>query len=367
MKCKKCKKEIPEISNYCMFCGTDLKNQSKRKLYRRPDGLYEKSITKDGKRTVFRGRTEAEVYKQILEHTKKEEKGRLLVEVIDEYERTQLDKLTPNSQKGYKAAIKRLREEYPDTYVRDITPVEINRYIQRLASKGFARKTVTNHLIALNQILKLAFASGYIDSIPSENAIIPRGLKRTKRHMPSDEEIQKVKNSTSIPMGLLAYFILYSGLRRGEVCALTWGDISVTAKTIQVNKSAYTDAEGAHIKNPKTESGTRVVPLLDRLAEKLSPQKNKDLVFPDPEKGGIITDHRFQVLWRNYQKESGVTISPHQLRHGFATMLFEAGVSAKDAQAILGHASIEMTMDIYTEIRSQRLRVVSEQLNAYDY
>ena len=59
--CKKCKKEIPDGALYCQWCGAAQKKNPKKKMYQRPDGLFEQSKVIDGKRVVFRGKTEKEV------------------------------------------------------------------------------------------------------------------------------------------------------------------------------------------------------------------------------------------------------------------------------------------------------------------
>ena len=72
MKCKKCRKTIPDGSKFCNHCGTPTE---KKKLYRRPDGLYEKVITIDGKRVAFRAKKEKDVYLKIAAYEEKREKG----------------------------------------------------------------------------------------------------------------------------------------------------------------------------------------------------------------------------------------------------------------------------------------------------
>ena len=71
-------------------------------------------------------------------------------------------------------------------------------------------------------------------------------------------------------------------------------------------------------------------------------------------------------MWNRYKAASGVTCSPHQLRHCFATMLFEADVPESDAQELLGHAQISTTKDIYTHIRDSRKKKVRESLYGID-
>lgn len=60
-----------------------------------------------------------------------------------------------------------------------------------------------------------------------------------------------------------------------------------------------------------------------------------------------------------------VTLTPHQLRHAFATICFDADLSAKDAAQLLGHSKVELTMDVYTHIRQSRVQRTAEQLNAF--
>lgn len=100
----------------------------------------------------------------------------------------------------------------------------------------------------------------------------------------------------------------------------------------------------------KTVSGIRTVPLFDCLAEKLAPRIPTELVFPQLD-GSPLDDSAFKTGWLDYRKQSGVNITPHQLRHAYATVLFEAGVDPKDAQELLGHAQFSTTMDIYTHFR----------------
>ena len=81
MKCKKCRKEIPDGSKFCNHCGTP--QTGRQKLYRRKDGLYEKIMTIDGKRVAFRAKKEADVFKKIREYEEKKERGELFEDVAE--------------------------------------------------------------------------------------------------------------------------------------------------------------------------------------------------------------------------------------------------------------------------------------------
>ena len=99
------------------------------------------------------------------------------------------------------------------------------------------------------------------------------------------------------------------------------------------------------IKTPKTNAGVRYVPLLDTLAEKLPDVKdtcseaNHHSRKKSSGLNGIII-----------KKETGISFTPHQLRHAYATMLYDADVNSKEAMGLLGHTKESVTRDVYTHI-----------------
>src|SRR5699024_8011245 len=84
-----------------------------------------------------------------------------------------------------------------------------------------------------------------------------------------------------------------------------------------------------------------------------------DFVFsPDPKHP--ISDSQRRKGWVKFQKEIGISCTPHQLRHAYATLLYESGVDEKTAQKLLGHSDIATTLNIYTHIREQKLQLSRE-------
>lgn len=77
-----------------------------------------------------------------------------------------------------------------------------------------------------------------------------------------------------------------------------------------------------------------------------------------------MTETQFQRQWELYCQATGLKITPHQLRHAFATILFDAGIDDKDAQELLGHANLSTTRDIYTHITQSRKKKTVSLLNA---
>lgn len=363
MKCKKCKKVIDDDSLYCKWCGAAQKKDAKKKMYQRPDGLYEKIVTINGKRIPFRGKTEKEVQRKMIEYQEQEERGPLFCEVAEEWENVHFPTLAYSTAHGYTPAKRRAMEYFGDTPIRQIGIKDVKSYIASLP-KTWAQKTFRNHLLVLNLILEYAASNAVIEHNPTEHVQLPKGLKKTYRRAPTQDEIEIIKNSLDKTFGLFAYFLLFTGCRRGEALALQYKDIDYQSKLIHITKSLYHMGNVPKIKQPKTERGNRDIILLDILERVLPSGKPDEFLFGD----GInpLTASRAEDLWQAYQKETGMlTITPHIVRHGYASILHEAGIDPKDAQEMLGHANISTTLDIYTHITERKKSETAQKLNEF--
>lgn len=365
-KNKKCGASIPDGSLYCNFCGTPQKRDPKKKMYQRPDGLFEKVVTINKKQLHFRGKTEAEVTKKIVEYTGSREKGRLFTDIASDWKAEHWEHIADNTKKGYAGAYKQISEHWEGVFAKKIEPRDIDSFLKKCARSGMAQKTVRTRLLVLNLIFSKAVVDGELDENPAAYVKIPAGLPKKPREIPSQEEIQIVKQSVSATGGLFAFFILFTGCRRGEALAMTYGDLDFQEKLVHIDKSVYHVKNQPYLKQPKTQAGIRSVVLLDILAKELKPlKKNKeDLLFPNAQ-GGLMTETQFQRMWELYEQETGLAITPHQLRHAYATLLFEAGIDEKDAQDLMGHSSLAMTRDVYTHITKSRRSQTAEKLNEF--
>jgi integrase len=348
MKCKKCKKPIPDNSRFCCYCGSAVKNDE---FTKRNDGRYVKKIVINGKTKYFYGKTKKEITQKIAEYNP-ETDGVTFSEVAKEWEIEAEQELAYNTYRIYKPRAKRATEYFGDTLVEKITVPDVENYIAQFP-KSWAYKTQKGYLSVVCLILGYAQRKAYINYNPAESAKLPSSLKRERRRAPTTKEIKIVNKSIEFDGGFLAYFILNTGLRRGECCGLMWKDIDFKSKCITVRRSVFWKPNQPEIKEPKTKSGIRKVFLTEDLTKLLRAKKrqsNSDYVFSDIN-GNIYTNKRFYRMWLNYQKETNLTeLTPHMLRHGFATKLKEQGVDAMSAQHILGHAQYSTTADIYTHI-----------------
>jgi integrase len=342
------------------------------KMKKRSDGRWQKSITlPNGKRKVFystlpnQRQAEADIMRQAMSFKDKEEKGLLFSKVAELWEEEHCEKLAYSTAAKYKPLIKYANALFSDTLIKDITPNDIKLLISKKIKQGYAAKTITHQLSILKMIFDYACIEGHIKENPCQHIRVPSGLPKQKRRIPLSEEIQKVILSTDKSFGMIAFFALYTGMRKGEILALNWEDIDFENKLITVDKAVYFVGNSPHIKKPKTEAGTRKVILLDCVIEKLD-RKKHGLVFPGADGISHMKQSYYEDNWDKYKKETGLNITLHQLRHAYASyILHDAGIDVKTAQELLGHADVSTTQNIYTQITESKLQKTAAQLNTH--
>lgn len=173
-------------------------------------------------------------------------------------------------------------------------------------------------------------------------------------------------------------FILNTGLRCGEMIALTWDDVDFKARKVSINKTATVIATNSQVivNPPKTKSSIREVPLTREAVRILNEQKkgkvirieNSMYVFTGND-GEIISAQNYSRTLSYICKKNGIEpISMHSLRHTFATRCIEAGMKPKTLQAILGHSTLAMTMNKYVHTtddeKSKELELVEHALSS---
>ena len=339
-------------------------------MKKRQDGRFLKVISVEGKRFYFYSTAQTEraaerdIQKQILEFKEKKEKGQTFHQVLEIWKEKKMEQLPIITwNKSYKSYSNFL-DDYFDKPIKDITPNDIDRLFKILAAKGYSQKTVSMYKSILNQIFNIALIEGEIQNNFILSIAIPSGLPKTKRKMPTDKEIDIIRNHYK-DFDLLPYFLLYSGLRISEALALTDKDIDFDKKIITVDKKIVHNGNRPElVYKTKTQAGTREVILLDKLANKIP--KFKGILFCN-NNGEYLTRKQLRIKWDNWKQTYGINVTAHQLRHGYATMLFEAGIDVKDAQDLMGHSDIKMTMDVYAEIRNKRREKTREKLNEFDF
>lgn len=281
----------------------------------------------------------------------------------DAWDKKHSERISAKTAETYTAPLRRIKDHFRGMDAQEITPQSIQAFLSDLGKQDFSRRSVQMHRDILNMIFNNAIMENGLTFNPCSAVSVPRNLPVKKRELPDDAAIEAVKAGGSQPFGLFALICLYSGLRRGEVLALRYEDIDRKNKLIHVTRAVEYASNTPTIKPPKTDAGVRDVVLLDPLAAAI-PKKGKGLIFPRDD-GKPLTKTQYRKRWIAYCKAIGYDITAHQLRHGYATILYEAGVPDKDAQELLGHSSIAVTRDVYTHIRQSQKEATAKKLNAF--
>ena len=267
--------------------------------------------------------------------------------------------------------------------------------------KPTAKKTLRQVRMAAAQVFQLAIDNRVLDYNPASAVKIPEKAPQEKRRALTKEEQGWIVN-TPHRAQRAAMIMMFAGLRRGEVIPLTWADIDLDERTIQVNKTVEMINGKAVVKNTaKTDSSLRTVDIPMILADYLRHEKEKDqkedrvkalrpLVCPSA-KGDVMNSRAWASMWHSYMSDlnlkygdfsdmekwpkskfvpGGVpmripNITAHWLRHTFATMLYMAGVDVLTAKEQLGHADVETTLQIYTHLDSTYKRRSMDKLDTY--
>lgn len=348
----------------------------KQKYYQRKDGLFETIKTINGKRVAFRGHSCREVDQKLLAYQKEKERGRLFQVVADEWEREHEPQIRESTRRVYRVVVSRIKEHFKGP-IREIRPLDVKRYIVAFERQGHAGNSVQTELSVLKMIFSHAVLQGDIDVNPAAEVKKSRGLPKKERTALTEEQEAIVRaNWDKAPFGLFAYFLLYTGLRRGEALALSYSDIDRENGTIRVEKKLnYTYGNRPHMDYfTKSENGVRMVPLLAPLADAL-PKNRVGLIFPGKD-GGFMPEGELWRNWRGYCRAVGLNlveetdsgeviesfpITPHCLRHSFATICYEAGLDIRQAAEICGDTP-KVLEQVYTHLRENRKETAAEKL-----
>lgn len=355
---------------------------AKKKMYCRPDGLFEKKLTINGKRHVFRGHTEREVLQKIAVFKEREEKGRTFGEVAAEWWEVHQTKLKYGSLHTYKSALQRAVDYFEGKRISEISAPDIYAFLLFVSRHGYAHKTVKNQFTVVKQIFLYALMNREVKELPTVGVSVPAGLTQNTRSLASDKAVEAIK-ATGKEDFILPALILYTGARCGEALALKWSDVDFSAGTVSINKAVVYHSNKPVISETKTKNAVRLVPLLQPLRLLLDmqpPHGAEDFII-----GGAlpVTKSVLNTNWERFCRSHGLAhineertkragrtvwaceIDRHTLRHEYATILYEAGIQPKMAQELLGHADLKTTLGIYTHIRQSQLNQTADTINDF--
>lgn len=300
--------------------------------------------------------------------------------VAGAWENQHREEIEIRTWKNYEPHYKDIVQRFGKLPFPDVEPGDIVADLARAKAKGLSRTVVQSRRSIWRMIYDYAIISGVAKYNPVTSIKLPKGLKAGKRTGPTSEQMQVIFRNVDATFGLFPFLLLCTGLRKSEALALQWSDVDLKGKTIHVTKSIdYTNGANPKYKAPKTEAGTRTVKILDVLAAELKTAKSQATsiyLFPQPatnrggKGGGLMTDRAYETAWAKYCATVGLidadgtpTLTAHQLRHGTATLMFELGVDELTAQKALGHSRVEVTREIYTDLRNAQESKSIKKLN----
>ncbi len=250
-----------------------------------------------------------------------------------------------------------------DYYLSEIS----NRLLQEFINKkyqngrvdgqgGLSCKTIRDIISILKLSIKYAIKNKMMEMIDLD-FYYPNDCLKNKLKVLSKGEQRKLisyllQKNYEKDMGIL--LSLYTGIRIGELCALKWGDINFNKNYIVINKTI----QRIYIKNkkvskliltpPKTKNSMRIVPVNPEFIEKLKEFKKNDGYYVLTSTNSPLEPVSLRKYYYRVLRKAGINrVSFHTLRHTFASNCIRLGCDYKTVSELLGHASVNITLNIY--------------------
>lgn len=370
---------------------TAKKEESKRD----DDGLIRKSfiaVSPDGtkKRIVVKSKDPAEVERKMLALKLKYQKG---IDITNKSTIREWSEIWFESYRKPSASIKTAKATRAclDNYIlpqlgemkiADVRPVTIQAFVNQFAGKS--RSSTSKFLFIIDDMFAKAAINGLIENNPASDIMLPAGKSKKRRALSHEERAAVMELCKTHRAGMWVMTMLLCGLRRGETIPLTYEDIDFKNRLLKVDKAIEYIGNKPVLKSTKTESGIRFIPIPEILMQEFEKSRGEGLVFPQPKKGGYLTQTGVLRLWHSFYRELEIKagaklyrnkivtsalkegITPHALRHTYATDLAEMGVDVRTAQYMLGHSDISTTSNVYTHTRAESLKEVNSIINKYN-
>lgn len=301
--------------------------------------------------------------------------------------------------------------EYTHIYNKNISPFfgncNINSFVKRdiqelidiASDKGYGYERQNKIKVILSDMFSRAMEDELMIKNPTKGVKLRADKQIKARSLSVDEQELFFEASAGLFYDNLFNVAVNTGLRPGELFALTEQDIDLekgfinVSKTLVYQKYLDDDCKKFHLEPPKTKESYRKVPINSECRKYLEkqirqknaimhkrPKEQNDYLFVTqyntPLNSQIYSDairSIIKLINLSKSKDEELEIfSGHTFRHTFATRCFEAGVQPKVVQSYLGHATLQMTMDLYTHVMEEKAsddieRIVSENNNVIDF
>ncbi|MDD6489305.1 MAG: site-specific integrase [Clostridia bacterium] len=292
-----------------------------------------------------------------------------------------------------KNSIKHLNEFIGNRDITTIRPFDIDNIIVSRAKrnpntgKPMSKKGLKDILNTANSIFEFAVDNDFIIKNPARNRKIPKNAKQEQRRALTCVEQQLIA-TTPHKCKTAALIMMLCGLRAGELLALQWSDVDLYNQVIQVHHRVQRTAPNEFTVTNGTKNGKcRKVPIPIDLSMYLQKVKNncKSIYVCPKQDGNLHTPSSWKSAWKSYWLELNLAafggnrnkfdskgvpivldnITPHMLRHTYATLLYKSGVDVLVASKLMGHSNVQITLDIYTHLDEENVDKNIQCLNDY--
>ena len=307
--------------------------------------------------------------------------------------------LKPHTIQSFESKIRTINKYLGNVKMRDITLYEYQQFLNEYALK-VKKSTLSELHTCVKMIFRQALRYNIILNNPTLDAYLPKKQEEVKDvstlYLTKDEldTLLTYVKITSVGIHSYRYYLMmlmaYTGMRIGEVCALSWEDIDFKAKTISVHSSMFAKNLDTYLKQstPKTSSSIRKIIIDNNMIELLKAWKVKQLelriryaTMNKHDKDNYVftkynqkRDYEFPILppsmsiyLANIDKKRIVSkhLHPHLLRHTHASLLAEAGISLEAIQERLGHLDKSLTRRVYLHITEKHKQNVADLFAKY--
>lgn len=312
-------------------------------------------------------------------------------EFFEIYKKSYMKNLSPTTQSNYIQMAYNKKNGFLEflgnIQLEKLNVIHLQRYVDFLVDSGLSAKTVKNRMMCIHGVIDKAMQLHYITMTYNfvGDVITPKIVKKQIQSYNEDEVkklLELVDKDACGNVKLLIYLAVTTGMRRSEMNALTFDDIDLKEKTINVNKARVYQHRGkCVIKETKTASSVRVIPITNTLCTLIKKARNdyykkmfaKGEDFVDSK--AMFTDDcgnplRSETLSNEYKDfmdshaDEIRYLNLHALRHTFASLALKNNADIKSVQSILGHADASTTLNTYACAYEDKKRSVIEDMEA---
>jgi len=243
-----------------------------------------------------------------------------------------------------------------------LEPAHLQAYVDSLYGAGLSSRSIARHITTLRNFCGFLVEEGILTSDPSPFLALPRQWKNLPKYL-NKGELESLMNvpAETQPTGLrdraMIEFLYATGLRVSELCKLRLSDLEANLGVVKVtgkgNKQRLV---------PVGKSALKAVEnYLHSARQVLLKGRASPYLFVTA-RGSCLTRQGFWKLLAQHGKKAGIfrDLTPHVIRHSFATHLLEGGADLRSVQTMLGHSDIATTQ-LYTHVMRSRLKQVVEQ------